>query len=67
MAPGIAPGQYTLGFMLPYTPLHHLLMENLPGPIVLTSGNRSDEPRRLDLPHRLDRPGDLAHVHLTPS
>ena len=31
--------------MLPYTPLHHLLMENLARPIVLTSGNRSDEPQ----------------------
>ena len=43
--PGIAPGQSTLGFMLPYTPLHHLLMEDLARPIVLTSGNRSDEPQ----------------------
>ena len=31
--------------MLPYTPLHHLLMEPLARPIVLTSGNRSDEPQ----------------------
>jgi hydrogenase maturation protein HypF len=45
LAPSIAPGQSTLGFMLPYTPLHHLLMENLARPIVLTSGNRSDEPQ----------------------
>ncbi len=45
LAPGIAPGQSTLGFMLPYTPLHHLLMENIARPIVLTSGNRSDEPQ----------------------
>ncbi len=45
LAPGIAPGQSTLGFMLPYTPLHHLLMENFARPIVLTSGNRSDEPQ----------------------
>ena len=45
LAPDIAPGQSTLGFMLPYTPLHHLLMESLARPIVLTSGNRSDEPQ----------------------
>ena len=45
LAPGVAPGQTSLGFMLPYTPLHHLLMAELPGPIVLTSGNRSDEPQ----------------------
>ncbi|AGK57356.1 (NiFe) hydrogenase maturation protein HypF [Hyphomicrobium denitrificans 1NES1] len=45
LAPGVAPGQSTLGFMLPYTPLHHLLMRDLARPIVLTSGNLSDEPQ----------------------
>src|SRR5208337_1281539 len=48
LAPGIAPGQSTLGFMLPYTPLHHLLLENIGRPIVLSSGNRSDEPQCID-------------------
>jgi hydrogenase maturation protein HypF len=47
---GIAPRQNYLGFMLPYTPLHHLLFhpaggeEECPGVLVMTSGNRSDEP-----------------------
>lgn len=41
---GIAPGMKTLGFMLPYTPLHHLLFEGLDKPLVMTSGNMSDEP-----------------------
>lgn len=45
LAPDIAPGQNTLGFMLPYTPLHHLLMRALSRPIVLTSGNLSEEPQ----------------------
>jgi hydrogenase maturation protein HypF len=45
LASGIAPGQTTLGFMLPYTPLHHLLMDDVPVPVVLTSGNVSDEPQ----------------------
>ena len=40
----IAPGVSTLGFMLPYTPLHYLLMENVDRPLVMTSGNISDEP-----------------------
>ena len=45
LAPGIAPAQSTLGFMLPYTPLHHLLFEDVGYPLVMTSGNRSDEPQ----------------------
>jgi hydrogenase maturation protein HypF len=45
LAPSVAPAQDTLGFMLPYTPLHLLLMEKLQGPIVLTSGNPSEEPQ----------------------
>jgi hydrogenase maturation protein HypF len=40
----IAPGVNSLGFMLPYTPLHYLLLENLGRPLVMTSGNISDEP-----------------------
>lgn len=41
----IAPGQPTLGWMLPYTPLHHLLLEAFDGPLVMTSGNLSGEPQ----------------------
>jgi hydrogenase maturation protein HypF len=47
----IAPGQNTLGFMLPYTPLHHLLLESapdFPAVLVVTSGNISDEPMVTD-------------------
>jgi hydrogenase maturation protein HypF len=44
LAASIAPGNPTLGIMLPYTPLHHLLMKELGHPIVATSGNLSDEP-----------------------
>lgn len=40
----VAPGLQRLGVMLPCTPLHHLLMARVDGPLVLTSGNRSGEP-----------------------
>ncbi|MEM7713297.1 MAG: carbamoyltransferase HypF [Cyanobacteria bacterium P01_A01_bin.68] len=48
LSPSIAPGQNTLGFMLPYTPLHHLILRRMNRPIVLTSGNISDEPQCID-------------------
>ena len=41
----VAPGVSTLGFMLPTTPLHLLLLEGLDRPLVMTSGNDSDEPQ----------------------
>ncbi|MGH3912647.1 MAG: carbamoyltransferase HypF, partial [Pseudonocardiaceae bacterium] len=44
LAPAVAPGNRSLGLMLPYTPLHHLLLRKTVAPIVLTSGNVSDEP-----------------------
>jgi hydrogenase maturation protein HypF len=47
LAAGVAPGQTGLGFMLPYTPLHLLLLEpaeGYPDALVMTSGNLSEEP-----------------------
>jgi len=47
IAEAVAPGQSRLGFMLPYTPLHLLLLEpsnNFPSALVMTSGNLSEEP-----------------------
>jgi hydrogenase maturation protein HypF len=41
----LAPGQDRLGWMLPYTPLHHLLMQAVARPLVMTSGNLSGEPQ----------------------
>ncbi|MCB1391565.1 MAG: carbamoyltransferase HypF, partial [Rhodobacteraceae bacterium] len=44
----LAPGQATLGWMLPYTPLHHLLLDAVRRPLVMTSGNLSGEPQVID-------------------
>lgn len=44
IAASVAPGNRFVGVMLPYTPLHHMLMAEVGRPIVLTSGNLSDEP-----------------------
>jgi hydrogenase maturation protein HypF len=44
LAPSIAPGLRELGAMLPSTPLHHLLLRDFGGPLVMTSGNLSEEP-----------------------
>jgi len=48
IAESVAPAQLTLGFMMPYSPLHQLLLHTLNVPIVLTSGNLSDEPQCID-------------------
>jgi hydrogenase maturation protein HypF len=44
LAPSVAPGHHRQGAMLPSTPLHHLLLREVGRPLVMTSGNRSDEP-----------------------
>jgi hydrogenase maturation protein HypF len=65
LLPGaIAPGQRRWGFMLPYSPLHHLLMAELGRPIVLTSGNLSDEPQCIDNAEALDRLKGIADAFL---
>ncbi len=60
----LAPGQQQLGFMLPYSPLHHLLMQQLEQPIVLTSGNLSSEPQCIDNAETLQRLTGIADAFL---
>ena len=64
IAPSVAPSNPQLGVMLPYTPLHHLLMEALGFPIVATSGNRGGEPIVADEDEALDRLKGIADVFL---
>ena len=64
LAPSVAPGTPWLGLLLPYTPLHHLLCADLGAPLVLTSGNRSDEPIAFDDADAQSRLGGIADAFL---
>lgn len=64
IAESVAPGQNTLGFMLPYTPLHHLILRRMNRPIILTSGNLSDEPQCIDNQEAKDKLGQIADYFL---
>ena len=65
IASSIAPSNPYLGVMLPYTPLHHILMKELGFPVVATSGNLSDEPICIDEHEALDRLNGIADMFLT--
>ncbi|WP_240777492.1 carbamoyltransferase HypF [Nonomuraea basaltis] len=65
VAASVAPGNRSLGLMLPYTPLHHLLLAELAGPMVLTSGNVSGEPIAYDDADALTRLNGIADAFLT--
>ncbi len=64
---GCAPGNVRLGVMLPYTPLHHLLMAEMGSGsvLVMTSGNRSDEPIATGEPEVFERLRGIADAFLT--
>lgn len=62
----VAPGMRTLGFMLPSTPLHVLMFRRMPRPVIMTSGNLSDEPQAIgddEAAHRLGGIARYALVH----
>jgi hydrogenase maturation protein HypF len=61
----VAPDSSCWGVMLPYSPLHHLLMCELDGmPVVMTSGNRSSEPMAFENSEALKRLGGIADLFL---
>ena len=60
LAPGVAPGYRRVGLMLPSTPLHHLLLAAADRPLVMTSGNVSDEPICIDDDDALRRLAPIA-------
>ncbi len=64
LAPSIAPGNPMLGAMLPYTPLHHLILRALGFAVIATSGNLSDEPICIDAMEALDRLREIAELLL---
>jgi hydrogenase maturation protein HypF len=64
LAPAVVNGDRRVGLFLPYTPLHHLLLADLGRPIVLTSGNLSDEPLATDDDEALGRLGGIADAFL---
>jgi hydrogenase maturation protein HypF len=66
LAAEVAPNNPLVGLMLPYTPLHHLLMNEVRRPLVMTSGNLSEEPlayRNDEAVNRLAGIADLFVMH----
>ncbi|MEA1051691.1 carbamoyltransferase HypF [Lamprobacter modestohalophilus] len=64
LAAEVAPGQSALGLMLPYSPLHQLLLQDWDRPLVMTSGNLSDEPQCIDNADALQRLAGIADAWL---
>ena len=64
VVPEVAPDNPLLGLMLPYSPLHHLLLAEVDRPLVMTSGNVSDEPMVFEDAEALERLGPIADLFL---
>lgn len=61
----VAPDNLLLGIMLPYSPLHHLLMHDFDAPVIATSGNRQNEPICINQEQAFDRLQGIADYFLT--
>ena len=64
IADSVAPDQNCLGFILPYTPLHHLILRELDIPLVMTSGNLTSEPQCIDNNEARTKLGGIADYFL---
>ncbi len=64
LAESVAPRSRSFGVMLPYTPLHHLLLEGDWPALVMTAGNASDEPIAKDNDEAVERLGEIADFFL---
>ncbi len=64
LSQSLAPGNPCLGVMLPYTPLHHLILHDVGAPLVATSGNLTDEPICTDEREAAQRLGGIADCFL---
>ncbi len=64
ITPSVAPGLHELGLMLPYTPVHHLLLRAADRPLVMTSGNVSEEPIARENSEATERLADIADAYL---
>ncbi|MGY4425963.1 [NiFe] hydrogenase maturation protein HypF [Bradyrhizobium sp. JR6.1] len=60
----VAPGLATLGFMLPTTPMHLIMLRRMTRPVVMTSGNLSDEPQVISDDEARERLGSIASYAL---
>lgn len=65
LAGKVAPGNPRLGAMLPYSPLHSLLLAEIDRPVVCTSGNLSNEPICIETEEAIDRLTNIADIFLT--
>jgi hydrogenase maturation protein HypF len=64
LATSVAPGNPYVGLLLPYSPLHHLLLREIGAPVVATSGNLGDEPICIDNDDAVERLAGIADVFL---